>query len=297
MRFFRLSLTNIFCCTCLLFFFLSCIGEDLGGCASQYTLAVRAVDADGKDITESGVLQKTDIYLFDENGFVRMVPVGTSTGFLLGADKNATLTFVAWGNLKTDTLQTTVITPGTSIMDARLLLRRQAKGSDLPVTDLFFCNKTFTSAQIQAMQGNTITLIMTRWVAGISIRTHNFSVRYPYIGQAYHFVVRGTGNKVDFTGKVIVSEASYVPPFTTDSNGDMYASSFRIFPTEEGQYIEIDIYRGDEKLYTVTTDSRFKRLFAPSGRQLNVDIDFLYDDVKVSMTIAPWGKVTQDTEM
>ena len=41
------------------------------GCA-RYELHVRAVDADGNDLTGSGALQKSDIYLFNERGFVSL---------------------------------------------------------------------------------------------------------------------------------------------------------------------------------------------------------------------------------
>lgn len=68
---FPLFLLFILCCA-------SCVREDMEGCA-RYELHVRAVDADGNDLTGSGALQKSDIYLFNEQGFVRMIP---SDGFL-----------------------------------------------------------------------------------------------------------------------------------------------------------------------------------------------------------------------
>ena len=299
MRFPKLVLVTALVCASMssvLFFFVSCVREDMEKCV-QYALTVRVVDTDGNDLTGSGVLQNTNVYLFDESGFVRMVSTGTSADFIFGTNKSATLTLVAWGNVKTDTLQATPITQDTPIGDARLQLRHRAGGGNLPVTDLFYCRKTVTFAQTRGMQESTITLVMSRQVAGLSIRTRYFSVRYPYIGQAYHFIVRGTGNEMDFTGKVMGSEAAYEPPSITDNNGDMYAPLFRIFPTEEGQYIEIDIYRGDEKLYTVTEDNNFNRIYAPAGKQLNVDIDFRYTEVKVGTTITPWVEVTQNAEM
>ena len=111
---FPLFLLFILCCA-------SCVREDMEGCA-RYELHVRAVDADGNDLTGSGALQKSDIYLFNEQGFVRMIPSDGFSDFYFGEDKGEHLTLVAWGNLKEDTLITTDIAPGTPLKDAKLQL-------------------------------------------------------------------------------------------------------------------------------------------------------------------------------
>ena len=95
----------------------------------QYQVHVRVVDAAGNDLTESGVLEKSEVYLFGENGFVRMVPAGVSSDYLFGNYKEARLTLVAWGNIKEDTLITADIKPGTPIEEARLKLKQHAEGS------------------------------------------------------------------------------------------------------------------------------------------------------------------------
>ena len=109
--------------TCLAFLHASCVREDTGDCV-QYQVHVRVVDAAGNDLTESGVLEKSEVYLFGENGFVRMV-----SDYLSGNYKEARLTLVAWGNIKEDTLITADIKPGTPIEEARLKLKQHAEGS------------------------------------------------------------------------------------------------------------------------------------------------------------------------
>lgn len=42
---------------------------------------------------------------------------------------------------------------------------------------------------------------MKRMAAGLSIRTRYLAERYPYQGETYTFIVRGTGSEVDFMGK------------------------------------------------------------------------------------------------
>ena len=274
----------------------ACVREDTEGCV-QYALNVQAVDAEGNDLTSSGVLQKADVYLFNEQGFVRMVPAGISSDFLFGNDKNQKLTLVAWGNVKTDTLAITEVTPGTSIEEARLQLRRHEQGSNLPITDIFYCRRELSQTTTRGMQEENITLVMERMAAGLSIRTRYLAQRYPYTGEPYAFIVRGTGTEVDFMGKVMGDEAGYEPYSTTDYKGDIYAPPFRIFPTGDKGSIEIDIYRKQEKLYTITEDNNFEPLYVSVGKQTNIDIDFRYAEVKTFVTVVPWGQISQDTEM
>ena len=103
----------------LIFLYASCVREDTSACM-QYEVNVRVVDAEGNDLTESEVLEKSEVYLFGENGFVRMIPAGVSSDYLFGHYKDDRLTLVAWGNVKEDTLITAEIKPGTPIEEARL---------------------------------------------------------------------------------------------------------------------------------------------------------------------------------
>lgn len=274
----------------------SCVREDVDKCM-QYGLNVRAVDAEGNDLTRSGALQKADVYLFNENGFVRMVPAGASSDFLFGHDRSERLTLVAWGNLKEDTLITTGITRGTSIARARLKLKEHAQGNCLPLTDLFYCRKELGGAATRGMREETLTLVMERMAAGLSIRTRYLAERYPHDGKPCTLIVRGTGTEVDFMGETAGEGAGYRPLSVTDEKGDVYAQPFRIFPTAAGECIEIDIYRGQERLCTVSRDNDFKPLCAPAGKHTNIEIDFRYAEIRAFVSVLPWGEVNQDAEM
>lgn len=284
-----LSLLPILLCT-------SCVREDATGCV-QYELKVRAVDAEGNDLTRSGVLQKADVYLFNEEGFVRMVPSGAETDFYFGEDKDERLTLVAWGNLKEDTLITTEIARGTPLEEAKLKLRQHAHGTHIPLTDLFYCRKELGTPATRSMEGAEVTLVMERMVAGLSIRTRYLAERYPYTGQPYRFIVHCTGTEMDFTGKAAGSGAGYEPASNTDGKGDVYAPPFHVFPTPEGKRLEIDIYREQEIVCTITEDNNLQPIYAPVGKQTHIDIDFRYAQVRAFVTVLPWGEVNQDVEM
>lgn len=288
------AITALYVCLTLLQ--ASCVREDTKDCV-QYELNVRAVDAEGNDLTGSGALEKSEVYLFGEKGFVRMVPAGVSSDYLFGNYKEERLTLVAWGNVKEDTLITTEIKPGTSIEEARLKLKQHTGGTHIPVTDIFYCRKELDNTLTRSVQEETVTLVMERMAAGLSIRTSYLAERYPYQGKPYTFIVRGTGTEVDFMGKVVGESAGYRPQTFTDEKGDAHAPDFRIFPTEEGQCIEIDIYREQEKICTVTEDAEGKMLCAPAGKQTEIEIDFRYTQVRAFVKVLPWGEVEQETEM
>jgi hypothetical protein len=50
-------------------------------------------------------------------------------------------------------------------------------------------------------------------------------------------------------------------------------------------------------LLTITEDNEFRPLYAPVGKQTNIDLDFRYAEVKVVVSVGPWGTVSQDVEM
>ena len=87
----------------LTFLYTSCVREDTGDSHAVRNTACGQWNARERiDFTQSGVLEKSEVYLFGENGFVRMVPAGVSSDYLFGNHKEARLTLVAWGNIKED---------------------------------------------------------------------------------------------------------------------------------------------------------------------------------------------------
>ena len=77
----------------------------------QYKLNTQAVDEQGNDLTGNRILEKSEVYLFGEKGFIRMIPAKASLEYLFGNHKSERLTLVAWGNIKEDTLITIPILP------------------------------------------------------------------------------------------------------------------------------------------------------------------------------------------
>ena len=85
--------------------------------------------------------------------------------------------------------------------------------------------------------------------------------------------------------------------FITDEQGNVHVPPFRIFPTGEGKGIEIDIYRGQDKVCTVERDNEGKPLYVMAGKQTDIEIDFKNTQIKATVKVLPWGEVNQNTEI
>lgn len=158
-----------------------------------------------------------------------MIPAKASLEYLFGNHKSERLTLVAWGNIKEDTLITIPILPGTSIENARLKLKRHTEGNHLPVTDMFYCRKELNNTATRSIQEESITLVMKRIAAGLSIHTLHLEEQYPRQEENYTLLIRGTGTEMDFTGKVTGENAEYKPLSITDEQGNVHVPPFRIF--------------------------------------------------------------------
>lgn len=230
-------------------------------------------------------------------GFIRKIPTDISSDLIFRDDKNERLTLVVWGNIKKDTLIAPDIPIGTTIEEARFRLREDTEGSHLPITDIFYCKKEVNNATTRSRQVEYLTLVMERMSASLNIRTNYLTKHCPYNGKPYTLIVRGTGTEVNFTGKITGKSAGYKPVSYTDKQGDVYTLPFRIFPTAQEEYIEIDIYREHEIIYTITQDNSFKKLHAPAGKQTDINIDFHYTPPLITMDVLPWENIHQDTEL
>jgi|GEM_PF-256530 len=290
-----LSLFGQLCLTGLLM--QGCVREQMDDCV-QYELKVSAVDPQGVDVTSSGAVTSINLYLFDENGFVRSVPKVSSTDFLFSTEKSKTLTLVAWGNLKGDSLKIPDLQVGTSLEDAKIELLQTAVGDDLPVTDLFYSRREIGSTTTRGMQNDTVQLVMERLSAALSVRV---SHAVEYFGDAaphLHLVVRGTGTSLNFLGEPSDDVAGYAPIMQQAVGEDVWTTPlFRVFPTSEEQRISIDLYQDDTLVMSITTDDEGNALRALPGKKTCVTVDFCYARLCVSVSVRPWGSTDQHVEL
>lgn len=278
------------------FFLLLCTLPALWGCSHdkdedvvEYNLSVSAVDPQGNDVTASGVISTIDLFLFDESGFVRVLPRGSSTGFLFNVSKNSKYTLVAWANLKGDSLKLPQLIVGTPLESARIDLLQSASGYDLPVTDLFYSRMDISATSTKSVQ-STLKLVMERLVAGLSVDVTHATEHYGITDGNIYIVVRGTSRSINFLGEPSADEASFAPEMKRVGDKDEWlAPLFRVFPAGVDKQIYIDLYHGNTLLLTVTRDDVGNPLRAVSGKETHITIDFRDAWLHVFMNIVPWN--------
>jgi hypothetical protein len=296
----------------------SCIFEDMEDCV-QYDLTVKLLGSDGEELV-SGTVDTVNIYLFDRNGFVRMIPIGRNSDFTFGCDKEDSLTLVAWGNLKQDSLIVPTLSKGETLEEALVSLR-WLNGCNMSPTDLFYSRYTVLQHAQQisgsALRSNngldagaggvalrsssitvdTMTLSLERMAATLIVTGQYMDKLFGTVTTGYRFVVRNPRDAFNFLGNPVGDTAVYEPGTTLNAAGQIVTPVVRVLPTPTDGALIVELYRGDNLLYSTSTDSGGEPLRAVAGKQLNVLLDFRYSFIQVTVTVVPWGTVTQDTEL
>jgi len=271
--------------------FSACIHEDTDDCY-DYLINVRVIDTEGNDITESGIVSSVDIYMFDASGFVRMVPRGSSAEYLFRSSTPEPLTLIAWGNLKEDSLNIPNVSKGLMPEDIRLSLLNNESGNHLPSPDLYHTRRIVQPelATTRASATHTITLVLERCVAGVSVETRNYAGQFEDGRDPCHFIVRGLTHAMDFNAAPAGSRGAYRPDVYRDAVEDMFVDPFWMMPTQDDLSLQLDLCRGDEALQCFTEDSEGQTFQAVPGKILNIILDF---DTSGAITISteiiePW---------
>jgi hypothetical protein len=257
----------------------------------HYVLTVKAVGADGEDININA-LHSLNVYMFKDNKYVGVVPVQPDGAFQLGYDKGASLTFVAWANLKSDSLNIPKIEFGTNMEDALIKLKT-GSGYDLSSSDLFYARKDFLATRTVTSQDDTATLVLKRSVSSITVTTKHL-VEYFGNSSYYRYEIRGTRNSLNFLNEQIGTDAIFSPISYFDVNRQFVTPVFYVFPSKDNQQISVDIYRGETRIFTTNTDMYGTPLKAVVGKQVNVLIDFR--SASITFSVNPWMSSMQNVD-
>lgn len=250
----------------------SCIKDDLSGCPSPHvsglTLQVKAFDADGGTLG-SETIKDITLYVFDKDKNL-LDTLHTSLSELVTLDYpgHDVLKLVAWGNGRQGSQTLPALRQGDHLETAFVSLIHQSQTRiTYPVAgspdDLFYGTIDIqTSADALSATG--------------TLSDGDF-----------HYILRKTGNMLDFYGLPNGTDVSYRPEASFNDRGDFVSSVFNILPTEEE--LRIDIYHRGVLQTTVISDSNGKPLRVSEGRLLNVLVDF-DGAISVEVKVTDWGK-------
>lgn len=285
---------------CLLLGILSalcvgCIGEEMSACA-EYAVSVKIVDPQGNDLSSSGRVTSVDLYLFDEQGFVRVVPRGSSESFLLGEEKNKELTLVAWGNLNPDSISVPSVELGTSAGTARLDALPLGAGMSRTISDLFYSRLHISPLITRGIEQRTDTLVLGSVSSGMRVQTTGLHQWLGSDSDSCRVVIENAAGSLNFLGELVGQPVGYEPVVNRDASGDLHTGPFRVLPTGISRPLTLSIYNGSSRVFSVSSDTEGNPIIALAGYFVDLSVHFEYASIKTVVTVVPWDEIRQDTQ-
>lgn len=264
-----------------------CIREDRSDC--RVTVRVEAAVPDDEPAIVDVV-----IYIFGSRGeFLerRVSELGRVESLVF--PNAGRLTIVSWCNTLDGSVDVAPLSAGSTIGDGVLSLLRMPANANIPGTfylppgDLFFGSVTANNNQ----QTENVILPVSRQVASMTIRVRSLTQFTGIFDSGYSLVVGTTKNKVDFTGRFFGDNVSYLPASAFDTQQDLVAPIFNLFPSSEEEPFTVKIYHNADLIYEAAVNNNGAPLRAVVNQTLNVLIDFTTSDINVSVDMTGWGVV------
>ncbi len=276
----------------------SCLKEDFSDCPRPFRLYIKAVDADEKDITESGDVQQVILFVFNEKGEIvdavvldaAAVKGRKPVDIKLDYPGHESLTFVAWGNTSGLDFPEKASVKQLNELYAKL---KAQNGTAQSPPDLFYGNLSVPVEYGGIEPAEDQTIVIRRKTAQVTISA--ILLKQWNLGKegTYTFVLRESPDTYDQNGNLTGSKVNYKPDANMNSEGTLNAPIFRTFPTEGGTTYVLDILFNGEVIYTATKGSDGAAFIPEVGRLLNIIIDFRATDPTIIVKITPWNVVYQ----
>lgn len=270
----------------LVFVFSGCIKEDLSDCPTTYRLAVQT---DPSDDVLLRAVPHVVLFIFDENN--RLLDYrNTSPGVVMELNYvgHKKLNAVAWANIDAQ-VNVTSLSSQTPLENAKVQLidRSELSGGNyaLSPNDLFHGKKELDLSL--NTQDQPDVLMIGRKVAAIRIIAKHLK---EYVGtndNDFTYRVKGSKNTFDFKGNLMGDDRNYLPESSFNEQNELVAPAFLVFPSQTGQNVSVDIYKGTTLIHTIDTDGNGSPIRTEEGKLLDLVVDFSAE-AKVELIIKDW---------
>jgi hypothetical protein len=284
-------------CIVFLAAFAGCVKEDVEHCFVTRTVVVKAYDNDGAELGPTDVHEVT-LYLFDGDGrFLETLPARIGRPVEVKIPAGCDIDMVAWGNLKSG-LQD-VREDGLRKEDYSVnLMALSSNGSGhASPDDLYYGGIVLTEEEYGAPATRLeeeIIIPMHCVVGSVTITLRNLEELADHERDGLRVVVRETVSSIDFYGVASGGPAAYHPEGSLVDDGGGMAFFVPLFNVIPGPGLVIDIYGGDELLFSVNRDADGNPIVPEQGLSTNVLINnYGRQDaiwlLEVSVVLTPWG--------
>lgn len=276
----------------LVCFLSACVREDKEVCADMF-LNVKVIDAEGNDITQTEVLQKIDVYLFNPNGFERIIGLDTTQNrFYFSYPQDTPWMVAAWGNLLPSKVHISSLQNNKNTSQTYVTLLPEADGYTPPAPEILYGNLVLEKPH-SAMGEPVLTL--RPQTAMVTVEVYNIDGSLSDFRSApadtYHIEIVTPHNGLTFAGELTGSEARY-KPLSRFSKGILETDPWMIL---HDKGIKIMVFKNGKEIKTVTADKEGNPLTAPAGKRLHVYLDMSFSQLKIQIQILPWNHTEQDT--
>ena len=277
-----------------------CIKEDLDEC---YTLKLKVENIKGDDITESGWMESTNLYIFDENlnyletrsldkNFIR----SRNEIVLDGYTADRSLRIVAWGNVNALGENQTV-SEAQKIEDLKVMLKSD-NGLAVNPDSLYY-----GSEQVLTKAGGVskaTEIVIRPKIGTVTIETRGLQEQLAKRGLRSagsadcDFFLNNTMNGFDYRGEQIGDDVYYNPAGTWDEAGSEWVT-----PTMQtacpGEDMTVSISVNGVSLGSANVDENGDPIYTTAGENTHLILE--WDEggtLSVRAIVRPWGVVEED---
>lgn len=278
-----------------------CIREDLEACKNNHRLTLKVVNAAGDEITESGAVLHTTLYVFDKNlNYLQSLKMDAAAikgrqEIVLDYAKSDQMTLVAWGNMSE---KSHAVTEAQRVDQLKMILK-STEGLAVEADSLYFGRATVTTTDgllpsdqqivIAPQTGSVkISTIGMRYVLdrfGLNAETNTSCL----------YTLDSTLDQYTHTGELDGDSVYYNPQAQwvgTEWNTDKYNTYLG-----DNLTISLDV-EGQNIVSNVDKDDDGKPLSVEKGQTKYILLRFGKDGALISVRTAvrPWGYVGQDID-
>lgn len=255
--------------------------------ATFFSLKLQAM-SDGSDVTTKGQLSDVTLFVFDDNNeFIETIAVEKAAILnrrpieipYSGSDR---ITVIAWGGLKN--VDVPAMNMSNLISDLTVSLKQNNGIAHIP-GDIFFGQTTLTRP---TKADAAATMSVVRKVSSVDLLVTGVADKFGTTEGDFYFKVKSSQSVYTSAGELSGETVEYIIPAYVNAAGNVTVDKSSIFPTSE---VEIELYRDDEIVFSISKDKNGKNLSAAAGKQLSICYDLARTYYAVH--VASWGTVVQ----
>ncbi len=257
---------------------------------ASFSVVLKAY-SDNKDITVKGDVDKTTLFVFDQNNdFYKQVTLDRT--YLLQAKPveiscpgSKQITVVAWAGLSSENEEISAMSQANIISDLQVSLKQNNGVAATLPGDLFYGQVTLKSASTKS---GTETLKIERKVSSISLITKSVIKVLDSKEGNFYYKVKNTKGSFNHNGELTGENIEYIIPATLNTKGNVVAENTTILPASK---MTVELYKDDKMILSSENVKNLEKVSVNEGELSELTFDLSRNSGNIVVT--DWGTVIQ----